>query len=82
VMMDLRGHGHCMASLVAGATHGVAKKAKVVPIKYKYKLGKVTHRGILAAFGYIVNKVENAPQHSKPGMTQFSWIKDYPLNLN
>jgi len=69
-MMDLNGHGHCMASLAGGAIHGVSKKAKVVPVKYKYKFGVVTHMAIVNAFGYIIDKVKTAAHHSKPGMNQ------------
>lgn len=70
VMMNRGGHGHCMASLAAGAVHGVSKKAKVVPVKYKYQIGAVTDVAILKAFGYIINQVKNSAEHSKPGIYQ------------
>lgn len=68
VMMDKIGHGHCMASLAGGAVYGVSKKARVVPVKYKYQLGSVKHSAIMAAFGYIMDKVQTNSRHSKLGM--------------
>jgi len=65
-MMDKIGHGNCMASLAGGAVYGVSKKAKLVPVKYKYQLGAASHQAIAAAFTYIIGKVKTATQ---PGMT-------------
>ena len=81
VMMDKTGHGHCMASLAGGALYGVSKKAKVVPVKYKYQLGAVTQLAILGAFGYIMQKVQTNPGHSRPGMYECHWFGNYLLTL-
>lgn len=57
VMMDSKGHGNCIASLATGSTKGVAKKARLVPVKIKNRVGQTTARSLQWAFRYVINDV-------------------------
>ena len=52
-----RNHGTCVASLATGVKYGVAKKAHLVPVKYKNSLGQATALAIESAFRYVIDRV-------------------------
>lgn len=66
VMQDVKDHGNCVASLITGATCGVAKKARLVPIRYKNSIGAATILAVFDAWRYILDRVksENARRES------------------
>jgi hypothetical protein len=42
LMMDSRDHGNCISPVTTGIITGVAKKSRLVPIKYKNSRGSAT----------------------------------------
>jgi hypothetical protein len=49
-------HGTCVASMAAGTTWGVAKNAKMIPVKFK-NVDNARPAAIADAFGWVVNDV-------------------------
>jgi hypothetical protein len=55
-LLESKPHGTCVASMAVGTTWGVAKNARMVPVKFKN--GGATRPGALAdAFAWVINNV-------------------------
>ncbi len=56
-MVDSLNHGTCVASLAAGKLTGVARKAHLIPVKYKNIAGRSTPTAIMEAWAWVVKDV-------------------------
>lgn len=58
-MSDSNGHSHGtkVASLATGVTVGSAKKAHLVPIKWRNRKGQVTPTAVESSFRYVIDRV-------------------------
>ena len=77
VMSDSRDHGSCVASLATGRVYGVAKRAKLFPVKYKNTRGSATELAIQDAFMHVISVVSNRDSGAGgpipiPGMASLS----------
>lgn len=59
---DCNGHGTHVAGTAAGATYGVAKKAKVVPVRVLDCMGSGTNDGVIAGINYVVAQGPTTPR--------------------
>ena len=57
-MMDSKDHGSCVTALATGITCGVAKKAHLVPIKYKNSKFQATNAAIIAGIRFMTDRVK------------------------
>ena len=62
---DRNGHGTHVASTVAGATVGVAKKAEVVAVKVLSDSGDGTYDGFIAGIDYVAGHVHRQGSNKK-----------------
>ncbi|PVH78545.1 hypothetical protein DL98DRAFT_573124, partial [Cadophora sp. DSE1049] len=75
----LRNHGTCVASLATGAKFGVAKKAHLVPVKYKNSMGQASRMAIESAFRYVIDRVSATNRGENGPAPQAGWAV---LNLS
>ncbi|KAK0111809.1 hypothetical protein ONS96_001077 [Cadophora gregata f. sp. sojae] len=59
VMSDSRDHGNCVSSLATGRVYGVAKRARLFPVKYKNSKVAATDLAIQDAFYEVIDIVRN-----------------------
>ncbi|MFF9896766.1 S8 family serine peptidase [Streptomyces longispororuber] len=72
---DCYGHGTSVASLVGGATYGVARKAKLVSVKVLDCENKGTSEGVLAGLEWIAkNAVKPAVVNSSLSSPKFATV--------
>ena len=57
VMADAKDHGTCVASLATGAVNGVAKKARLVPIRYRNDFQNAAAAAVQDAWRWVINDV-------------------------
>jgi serine protease len=63
---DCNGHGTHVAGTVAGATWGVAKAARIVPVRVLNCQGSGTNSGVIAGMDWV------AANHTKPAVANMS----------
>lgn len=82
LMKDSRNHGSCVASLATGKIYGVAKKAHLVPVRYKNSRGAAHPLAIEDAFMYVISRVsktdkgENGPK-PRPGWAVLNFSQGF-----
>ncbi|KAG8908784.1 subtilisin-like serine protease [Tulasnella sp. 403] len=67
---DTRGHGTAVASLAAGLTLGIAKKANIVAVKIRRDDGQATVATQLAGMAYVYSA---APSTGRPSVINYSF---------
>jgi aqualysin 1 len=60
---DCNGHGTHVAATIAGATHGVAKTARPVPVRVLGCAGSGTWSGVIAGIDHVTGAKQAAPTH-------------------
>lgn len=58
-MSESKNHGSCVASLATGRVYGVAKRGRLVPVKYTNSRGSSTDMAVQDAFMYVISTVMN-----------------------
>jgi len=69
VMKDASGHGTCVGSLSTGLTSGAAKKARLVPVKYRNTKGSAALSAVIDAWSWVIDEVvkKNKDPEVQPG---------------
>jgi hypothetical protein len=58
---DLNGHGTHCAGTAAGRTHGIARNARIIPVKVLGQFGSGTFEGVVAGIDWSVNDFRGSP---------------------
>lgn len=66
---DLNGHGSHVAGIAAGRWFGVAKKARLIPVKVLNASGRTTWSSIISAIQWVVNEVKRTGRRSVINMS-------------
>lgn len=57
IMADAKDHGTCIASLATGVVNGVAKKAHLVPIRYRNNFQNAAASAVEDAWRWVIDDV-------------------------
>lgn len=77
---DVVGHGTQVASLAAGLTYGIAKRANVVAVKISDDSGEIYGWKVLAGFNYVYTDTQETREPSVVNMSFSFDAVQRPLN--